>query len=491
MPRPLKILFATPEAHPFAKTGGLGDVAGALPPALKSLGHDVRLVMPKYRSVLSAAAPLSPLGREVEAQIGPDTRKGFLYESALGGVPVYFIENDGYFARDQLYGTRTGDYPDNAERFIFFCQAILETCRAMAFIPDIIHLNDWPTGLVPAYLKTRGGEAFRRTKTLFSIHNLGYQGGFPPENLEMSGLPSALFHPGGLEFYGQFNFMKAALAYADILTTVSPEYCKEIQTAEFGFGMEGVLAARKGDLHGVLNGVDYQHWDPARDPWLAASYGPKKLAGKALCKSRLEERFHLAPMPGKPLVGMITRLSRQKGLDLAMQVMDGLLEGGAGFVVLGEGEAHYEDFFRGLAGTHPRAGAAIGFDEALAHQVLAGSDILFMPSEYEPCGLTQMYAMKYGTVPVVSSVGGLKDTVRNYQAGSGRGTGFRFQPGEKRDCLRAFGKALSVYADKAAWRRLRLAGMAEDFSWRRSAEKYHRLYLKALGAETRGRRRPA
>ncbi len=480
MARPLKILFVSPEVQPFAKTGGLADVAGALPPALKALGHDVRVMLPKHRSVLSAGVPLSPLGLEVTAKTGDQTRKGFIYQGTLPeSVPVYLLENDSYFLRDPLYGTREGDYPDNAERFIFFCQAILESCLALRFIPDIIHLNDWPTGLVPVYLKTLYRKAFSETRTVFSIHNLGYQGNFPPATLSQAGLPPGLFHPGGVEFYGQFSFMKAALVYADLLTTVSPTYCREIQTPAFGFGMDGMLRARGKDLHGVLNGADYHRWDPAHDPWIAENYGPKKLKGKETCRKRLEERFALDIMPQRPIVGMITRLSQQKGLDLVMQVMDDLLETGAGFVLLGEGGALYEEYFRRL-GSHPRAGVAIGFDEPLAHQILAGSDILFMPSGYEPCGLTQMYAMKYGTVPLVRAVGGLKDSVREFQAKSGSGTGFKFRHEEKADCLRALDKALSLYRNKAAWRRLRLAGMAEDFSWTRAAEKYNRLYLKAL-----------
>jgi len=482
MARPLKILFASPEVQPFAKTGGLADVAGALPPALKALGHDVRVILPKHRSSLSAGIPLEPLGLEVETKIGGGTRRGFLYRGMLGGtVPAYLLENDGYFHRDHLYGTSTGDYADNAERFIFFCQAILESCLALRFIPDIIHLNDWPTGLVPAYIRTRYQKAFGHARTVFSIHNLGYQGNFPPSTLAEAGLPPGLFHPGGVEFYGHFSFMKAALSYADLLTTVSPTYCREIQTPEFGFGMDGMLRERSRDLHGVLNGADYHRWDPAHDPWIAENYGPRKLKGKDACRKRLVERFALSPLPRQPVVCMITRLSRQKGLDLVMQVMDDLLETGATFVLLGEGETLYEDYFRRL-GHHPRAGVAIGFDEPLAHQILAGSDILFMPSGYEPCGLTQMYAMKYGTVPLVRAVGGLKDSVREFQAGSGRGTGFKFRRAEKADCLRALGKALSLYHDRAAWRRLRLAGMAEDFSWKRTAERYLRLYSKALRA---------
>jgi starch synthase len=482
MARPLKILFASPEVQPFAKTGGLADVAGALPPALKALGHDVRVILPKYRSVLAANTPIAPLGLEVEALIGTTKKKGFLYRGALAeAVPAYLLENDGYFLRNHLYGTRAGDYPDNAERFIFFCQALLETCLALRFIPDIIHLNDWPTGLVPVYLKTRFKDAFENTKTVFSIHNLGYQGNFPPHALTLSGLPASLFHPEGMEFYGQFSFMKTALMFSDLLTTVSPSYRKEIQTPAFGFGMDGVLRTRAHDLHGVLNGADYDRWDPARDPWIAAAYGPNNLKGKDTCRKYLERYFVLDVAPRRPLVSMITRLNRQKGLDLAMQVMDDLLETGAGFVLLGQGEDRYEEYFRHL-NSHPRAGVSIGFDEALAHRILAGSDILFMPSGYEPCGLTQMYAMKYGTVPLVRSVGGLKDTVREFQPATGRGTGFRFRGGGKPDCLRALGKALSIYRNKASWGRLKRAGMTEDFSWARTAEKYVRLYRKALRA---------
>lgn len=478
----LKILLASSEVHPYAKTGGLADIAGSLPKALKRLGHDVRVVMPKHKSVAQCSRGVHPAGLDVDVPMGKTLEKGFLFLGSLDeNIPVYFIGNDTYFSRDGIYGSRAGDYPDNAKRFIFFCRSILEVCKSLGFQPDVIHCNDWQTGLVPAYLKTvyAADRWFQNTRTLFSIHNMGYQGNFPSSELKTAGLPLSIYTPEGVEFFNHFSFLKSGLVYSDILTTVSPAYAREIQTPAFGFKMDGVLRNRSEDLVGILNGVDVLEWDPALDPWIEKNYGPKNPRGKSACKNHLSNFFSLNVDDKMPLISMVTRLSDQKGIDLVMKTMNDILDEGAAFVVLGSGEPKYEEYFLKLNKRFPdRVGARIGFDEKLAHIILAGSDLLLMPSQYEPCGLTQMYSLKYGTVPVVRAVGGLRDSIQEFNGKTMKGTGFKFK---KVDSLfRTVKKALSVYQKKKAWRRLMLNGMEADHGWDRAARKYSRAYMRAI-----------
>ena len=484
MARSLKILLASSEVHPYAKTGGLADVSAALPRALKELGHDVRVIMPKYKSVARCPLGLQSCRTDIQIAIGKRRQRGFLFRGELpGGVPIYFVENDSYFGRDELYGDARGDYPDNAERFIFFSQAVLEAAKALRFQPDIVHCNDWQTGLVAVYLKTLYAQDpwFQNTRSVFSIHNLGYQGNFSPSTLGLARLPRRLYSPEGLEFYGHFSFLKSGILFADLLTTVSQTYCKEIQTQEMGFRMDGVLRKRSADLHGVLNGIDYREWNPAADPWIKNRYSSRNLRGKKACKEDLRQRFRLAGNSKRPLLCMITRLSRQKGIDLIEEGLESLLQAGADFVLLGTGDPRHEKFFKNMRKRFPeRCGTFIGFDEKLAHQILAGSDLLLMPSYYEPCGLTQMYALKYGTVPLVRSVGGLQDTVKKYNPKTQTGTGFKFKKNKFNYLLQELGRALSLYKSKSRWRRLMLNGMQMDYGWDRAAAQYLRLYNKAL-----------
>ena len=484
MAQKLKILLVASEVYPYAKTGGLADIAGALPKAVKQLGHDIRVIMPKHKCVAQCPLGIRPMGLDVTVPIGKTQKKGFLYTGNLNGdIPVYFVGNESYFSRDPIYGTRHGDYPDNAERFIFFCRSVLEVCKSTGFQPDIIHCNDWQTGLLPAYLKTvyARDKWFQNTRTVFSIHNLGYQGNFPSSELKTAGLPFSIFTPEGVEFYNHFSFLKSALMFADLLTTVSPTYAKEIQTKAFGFKMDGVLRERSGDLFGILNGVDYQEWNPESDPSIEKNYRPKNMAGKLACKRKLADLFSLKIEDDTPLISMVTRLSSQKGIDLVIETLADLLGEGAAFVLLGSGDSTYEDYFRKVNKRLPdRVGVHIGFDEKLAHQILAGSDILLMPSQYEPCGLTQMYSLKYGTVPVVRSVGGLADSIKEFNRKTLKGTGFKFKKFTPDHLHRAIQKAVSVYRKKNPWQALTVNAMNADFGWDRAAKKYCQLYRRVL-----------
>jgi starch synthase len=484
MTRPLNILFVSPEVHPFAKTGGLGDVSGALPRALKELGHDVRVMLPKYRSVDQAKRAVKPMGRTVTVTVGPKTLTGELHESRLHrSMPVYMVDQRDYFDREGFYGDAHGEFHDNAERFIFFNRAVLEACKSLDFQPDIIHCNDWQTGLIPCYLQTlyNSDPFFENTRTVFSIHNLGYQGNFDKRAIPAAHLPWDLFTLEGVEFYGQFSFLKTGLVYADVLATVSKTYRREILTPEHGFAMDGVLRHHQDKLFGILNGVDYREWDPQNDAHIKTRYGPKSLKGKPECKKSLLRKLSLPIKEKTPLICMVTRLSPQKGIDLVVQSFSELMALDAAWVILGSGEADYENFFKDQDRKNEgRFRFVSGFDEKLAHQIIAGSDLLLMPSKYEPCGLTQMYALRYGTVPVVRRVGGLADTVKSFQPGNSRGTGFLFKHAEAGELLRSLKKALALYSRKKDWRTLMRNGMKQDFGWDRAAKHYDRLYRRTL-----------
>jgi starch synthase len=476
MSRNLKILLVSTEVHPFAKTGGLADVSGALPPALKRLGHDIRVIMPKYPCTTKAGKGMHAL----KVKLNSLGSIGTLFQSELAeNVPVYLIEQEEYYNREHIYGKPGSDYPDNVERFAYFCQAALEAAKKLDFKPDIIHCNDWHTGLIPLYLKT--DPWFSQTKTVFSIHNLGYQGNFPYSSLATTGLDESLFHEEGIEFYGQVSFMKGGLMFADTLATVSPAYSQEIQTSELGFGMEGILQKRSDDLHGILNGVDYGVWNPETDPLISVNYEPTSLSKKKQCREDLIQMFSLPLNKRTPILCMITRLSEQKGIDLIMDAKDALNELDVSLLILGTGETRYETFFQHWSKEKPdRIATALKFDEALGHRILAGSDMLLMPSRYEPCGLTQMYALKYGTIPVVQDIGGLKNSVQEFSVKTGKGVGFKFKIPSAKHFLKSLQKALSCYKQNKTWKKLMLNGMAKDNSWEYSAKQYARLYQKTL-----------
>jgi starch synthase len=481
----MAILFVVSEAAPFARTGGLGDVAGALPKALAKLGHDVRLIMPLYRAVDVARHEIGAVATGLTVPVGSGAATVDVLAGRLaGGVPAYFVRHDPSFARDGLYLTPSGDdYPDNAERFALFCRASADACRALGFRPDIVHAHDWQAALLPVYLKTllRGDPFYAETRSVFTIHNLGYQGLFPPGALRRVGLSADLFTPAALEFFGRVNLLKGALVFADVLTTVSKRYSQEIQEPEQGFGLEGVLKERRNDLYGILNGIDPEEWNPAIDPHIAARYSAADLSGKAVCKQDLQRRFRLPTREGVPLLGVISRLVPQKGLDLLQGVLDELLALDVQLVVLGSGDKALESGFVEVAARHPsRVGVRIGFDTPLSHQIEAGADLFPMPSRYEPCGLNQMYSLAYGTIPIVRATGGLDDTIVPFDPDTGEGNGFKFREPSEAALLEAIRTALDVFGRKAQWGRLVANAMAADFTWDRSAGEYERLYRMAL-----------
>jgi len=486
----LKVLFVSSEVAPFAKTGGLADVAGSLPKYLQALGHDVRVVMPKYRQVASSGADLKQTGMTVYCNIVERTVSANVLESRLGGsVPIYFIEQDRYFDREGLYGTSVGDYEDNAERFIFFSKAVVALCEEMSWQPDVIHCNDWQTGLIPAYLSIlyRDSEFWGRVGTLFTVHNLAYQGQFWHLDLPMTGLPWDVFTPEGLEFYGKINLLKSGIVFSHVINTVSKRYAQEIQSQEMGHGLDGVLRARAADLYGVINGVDYSVWSPDADRLLPVTYSAKNPSGKRKCKEALLRAFNLDVDLDRPLIGMVGRLVAQKGFDILAEVIDEIVGSDVSFVLLGTGDERYESMFKNLHSEFPgRAGVSIAFDNKTAHLIEAGSDIFLMPSRYEPCGLNQLYSLRYGTVPVVRATGGLDDTIEDYDETHGTGTGFKFEPYTGDALLACVRRAMEIYKDKKAWSSIVGRGMAADFSWDRAAKEYEKLYRKALSKMGRG-----
>jgi starch synthase len=473
----MKILFVASEGLPFSKTGGLADVIEALPKALVELGHEVRVLLPRYRNTAARSVAIPSL----TVPAGDVLRFPAIVEGGtLHGVHFYFVDDPEYFDREQLYGVASKDYPDNAERFAEFCGAAIEFCKHV-WMPDVIHGHDWQAGLLPVLLRSRYANdgALRELPVVFTIHNMGYHGAFPRDAMKRIGLPESLFGIDALEFYSRVNFLKGALLFSDCLTTVSPKYAEEIKTAEYGYGLEGVVRNRADRLTGILNGADYTAWSPERDKVIAARYSPKDLSGKFACKKDLIEVFGLPPETAeKPLIGIVSRFAGQKGFDLIEQIAEELLSEDVAVTALGAGEARFENFFRELMKAHPaKFSVKVAYDNVLAHKVEAGADIFLMPSRYEPCGLNQIYSLKYGTVPVVRATGGLDDTIEAYEPATGRGTGFKFQAYDGLALLGAIREAVSVFRNEpAAWRGIQLNGMAKDFSWRASAVEYAKLY---------------
>jgi len=472
--------MVSPEIAPFARTGGLGEVLGSLPRALEQLGLRVSLITPAYRSVLRGGFPVEETGIRFAVPVSYRQEEASLLRTKPGsGVTVYFIRADNYFDRDFLYSTPEGDYPDNAERFTFFARAVLEVLKREP--PHILHAHDWQSALAVTFLKAQPHlyPQFSSMKTVFTVHNLGYQGIFGHLDWHLLNLDGTLFTPRYLEFYGNINFLKGGLVYADAITTMSPTYAEEIKTAEGGFGLEGVFQERASSLVGILNGADYDVWNPQTDALIAKTYGTTNLEGKKVCKADLQQSFNLPQNPDIPLVGMVSRLVAQKGCDLLEKALYDLQTRNIQFVLLGAGDARYQDFFRRAAGQYPgKVGVRIGFDEALAHRVIAGADMFLMPSRYEPSGLTQIYSLRYGTIPVVRATGGLKDTVGEFDPNTGKGSGFLFRPYDVSALLEAMDRALLMFSRKEEWTRLMKNAMAADFSWDRSARAYHDLYRK-------------
>jgi starch synthase len=475
------------EVHPFAKTGGLADVLGALPRALVRLGHQVDVVMPRYRGIGVGQS----IG-QVTVALGGQVDVVDVSAAIDHGVRVVFLSHPAYFDRDYLYGAASRDYPDNPERFAFLSQAALIWAASTGQSYDIVHAHDWQAGLVPLMAR-RMVPAWRATTppaTVFTIHNLAYQGVFDASWLPRLGFGWDLMRVDALEYWSRISFLKGGIVYSGVITTVSPRYAEEIQTAELGFGFDGILRSRSADLVGILNGIDYDQWDPDRDLNLPVPFSASKMVGKSAAKRRVLEEFGLPRIPDlrrRPLVAMISRMVDQKGFDLLDQLSDALPALNASFVLLGSGEPRYETAWKELAARHPnRIGVRIGFDEGLAHLMEGGADIFLMPSRFEPCGLNQMYSLRYGTVPVVRATGGLFDTVHDVDRQSRRGTGFTFTEYSPVALLGALGRALEMFGNRPAWRRIQRAGMREDFSWDASAREYVRVYERAVSANRNG-----
>lgn len=481
----MKVLYVSSEVAPFAKTGGLADVSGALPVRLRSLGCDVRVMTPFYQCTRKAGLPYEVLFKSLKIPIGQTLHAGeILTVEHAESVPIYLLRHDGFFDRNQLYGTIQGDYPDNAERFIFFCRCALETCRRLQFVPEVIHCNDWQTGMMPAYIRnsSQTGGLFERTATVFTIHNIAYQGIFPKQMFGLTALPASFFNINGLEYWDNMSMLKAGLVYSDIITTVSRRYCREIQTEDYGCGMEGILAGRSNDLHGILNGADYTEWDPSHDQFIMSPYSIEDLKGKSDCKRDLLDAYQLpARLMERPVLGCISRLIGQKGLDLVAGIIEPLMRLDVGFVLLGMGDNKYQQLFTSIGKRYPQnAGIKIAYDNALAHRIEAGCDMFLMPSRFEPCGLNQIYSLRYGSIPIVRATGGLDDTIEDYDARSEKGNGFKFQQYSAAALLATIRRALRLYQDKPRWQQLIKTCMQYDFSWDSSARQYIELYQLAI-----------
>ncbi len=473
----MKILVCSSEVVPFAKTGGLADVAGALPQVLNARGHEARVAMPNYALVNQEKAKPVKVG-DVTVVMGEEpVDAAILVSERVPGTPTYLVDCPRYFSGKHLYGET-----EDPERFAFFCRAMLEFLRTDDWTPDVIHCNDWQTALIPVYLKTTYADAPKLSgiATLFTVHNLAYQGVFDPAVMERVGLEADLLTPEKLEFYGAVNFLKGGLVFADVLNTVSETYSREIQTEEYGERLEGVLAGRREDLFGVINGIDYDEWNPETDRYLAAHYDADNLAGKAACKADLQQKLNLPTRPDVPLFGLVSRLASQKGLDLLAEALPHLLRLDVQFALLGSGDQYYQDLMTDLAAQYPnKMAAVIGFDNPLAHQIYAGCDFFLMPSHYEPCGLGQLISVRYGTIPVVRQTGGLADTIADYDPETGEGNGVSFEERSAVALLGAMVRGMMTMQDRAAWRQLVKNAMACDFSWDRSAETYAGLYQRA------------
>ena len=462
------------EAAPLAKTGGLADVVGSLPSALRSFGDEVAVLIPRYGSIdLKGARRVYD---RLSIYLGPSRYDTSIYQAA-GEYPVYLLDCPPLYDRRGFYGEGGLDYPDNHIRFAVFARAALAVARVL-FLTEIFHCHDWQSGLVPAYLRTAAAvdPTVLGAKTLFTIHNLGYQGLFPKSVLSEVALDPGVYRPGGLEFYGQVSYLKAGIVFADFINTVSPTYAREMQTSEHGFGLDGALRARADVLAGILNGVDYAEWSPEVDPLIPANYSAQDLTGKKVCKQHLVEEFGLMPEAmARPLIGIVSRFAQQKGADLIAEVAGQIVAEDTYLVVLGTGDPEYEDLFRRLAEEYPgRVAVRIGFDNRLAHRIEAGADMFLMPSRYEPSGLNQIYSLRYGTVPVVRATGGLDDTIEE-------DTGFKFVEYSGQALLEAVRAAVSAFSDGDAWRRMMRCGMEKDFSWKASAAAYSALYGRLLG----------
>ena len=485
---PLKVLFVSSEVTPFRKTGGLADVAGALPKALQRRGIDVRVVMPLYQGV--RWNELERLDGLLEVPMYNGKARAGVRLGRIPGseVPIYFLEHHHYFDRPHVYGPPGDAYPDNVERFAFLSRGSLELTKALGWVPDIAHANDWQTALVPVYLNTvEWAKPLHGAASVFTIHNLAYQGNQGSGAHFITGLGWEHFNSGEFEHFGDFNPLKAALWHSTMLSTVSPTYAREIQTGEFGCGLDGVLSTRSADLRGILNGIDIEEWDPTHDHHIRARFSAADMSGKALCKSSLQREMGLPERADIPVFGVISRLTPQKGLDVLAHALPRLLSLDLQLVVLGSGDAEAEEFFSTMTARHgDKIRCFIGYDNGLAHRIEAGSDFFVMPSRFEPCGLNQMYSLRYATLPIVRATGGLADTVETYDESNGGGTGFVFKDLTIDALTNTIGWAVSTFHDRPEhMQTMRVRAMGQDFSWERAAAQYEELYRDAY-ARRRG-----
>lgn len=488
----MRILFATAEVAPIAKTGGLGDVCGALPKVLRKLGHDVVIVTPFYRQsrewfesngiVPEVAAPATAI---TWANWSAEAR---LLRTVLPGtdIPLILVDNEFFFNREQIYARRADGFDDFLERFTFFCRVVIHAADFLGFAADVLHAHDWHTALLPVYLHSglRGNANFRHTRSVFTIHNLNYQGNAAGTAFPVTGLHSRYWSPGALEHFGQVNPMKGGIIFADEVTTVSPNYAREIQTPELGAGLDGILRSLSFKLTGILNGIDADEWNPEYDSYIPSNFAREKLAGKTLSKRALLRELKMKLKAKTPLLAVVSRLVDQKGFQMLTPILGRLLRAGAQAVILGSGDPAIEDAFRAIAAEQPEScRVEIGFDNALAHRIYAGSDILLMPSMYEPCGLNQMYALRYGTVPVVRFTGGLADTVVPFDGSNlEEANGFGYLSTSPRDLYAAVWLAMLNYREPKTWKQLQANGMAADHSWERSAREYEHVYARAIAS---------
>ena len=480
----MHIAFAASEGVPFSKTGGLADVVGALPRALAAQGHQISVYLPRYRQ--TKLTDPQTVVRSITVPYDDEYRFcSVVAGGSSGGIRYYFVEYPPYFDREALYGTPVGDYPDNAERFAMFSRAVIEASKILG-VPQVFHCHDWQSALVPVMLRTLYAEdpAFRDVGTVFTIHNMGYQGLFPAEILPLLMLPWDLFTISKMEFFGQVNFLKGALVFSDYVTTVSKKYSQEIQTTEYGFGLEGVLRNRAATVTGILNGVDYDEWSPESDKFIKAKYSPADHTDKAKDKQDLLATFGIKSGDANlPVIGIVSRFAAQKGFDLIAQIMDRLAREDLILVALGTGDKEYEEMFLRLQKQFPQKIAVkVAYDNAIAHKIEAGADMFLMPSRYEPCGLNQIYSLKYGTVPIVRATGGLDDTIEPWDARTGKGTGFKFSEYNGESLLLTVRAALQAFRDEASWQVLMRNGMSRDFSWSASAKEYAKIYERARQA---------
>lgn len=489
MNQQLRVIYVSAEISPFAKSGELADVASSLPKYLSSLGMDISIFIPKYRNPEIESLPKERVMGELMVPVGEEKVKACVYKGELGRHDIYFIDNPKYFWRDHIYGTGKGEYLDNDERFIFFNRAVLEFLLKAKMHVDIIHCNSWPTALIPVFLRTHYSQKsqFKKVATVFTLHNIAYQGEFPPETLALTGLNWNYFNPKQLSFNGKFNFLKAGVIFSDVLNTVSSAYKREVQTEKRGFGLQEILKNRRDVFFSIRNGLDYEMWNPETDPYIVANYSPSNLKPKKKCKLDLAKEFGLSLSAKTPLMGIVSYLSSQKGFDILLEVVDELMEMNVGLVVLGKGDERYESQFLKIQKKYPRK-IAVKFDTnlALSHKVVAGADIFLIPSLYEPCGLNQLRSFRYGTVPVVRATGGLGETVKPFSPKTLKGNGFVFKEYSSRALLKTVKKALNCYKEPDLWQKIMEAGLCENFSWESAARKYARLYKNALEIKRRG-----